>query len=247
MGAFSVTSLGRPVTAIAARLCTALAVAHAWQRDEPGRRHRRFRLLLAAGRRRGARSVDDPVRRAERTMTIGTLAGRRGRVRAPARRRPPLSRRTGAVPGQPLGAALARRPPGRVAVGRRVADARRSDRARWSCPISSSTGPAAGRTPIFDAGDGCRAHLLRRPVLPARTGGGAGGDEPAGRRRHAGRGQRPALLVARRVAGVPVARLVDHRHDRDARGGAGPRARRSVTRRSRWSPISTPASRRARA
>ena len=186
------------------------------------RGHRRLRLLLAARRTRGTRSSRRPYGAPSGPLTLGTLAGRDGRVRAAARAVHRFAPHV--VPYRANLWAL------RTLGVRQVVSLSAVGSLTTSLPTGTLVVPdqLADRThgrahTFFDAGDGRRARDLRRPVLPARA-RRRGRRRRGARRRHAGRGQRAALLVAGRVAGVPVARLVDHRHDRDARGGPGPRA-----------------------
>lgn len=146
---------------------------------------RRLRALRAAGRHgRGADPY--PVRRAER-RAVRRRGGRPpGRLPAPARPRPPPPAAPDQLPGQPLGAALARRPPG----ARALRGGRAAARVR--------TGDAAGAGPVRGPDQWPGADLLRRTAAAGRFGarGGARVDGgpvlPAGAPGHAlGGGRRP--------------------------------------------------------
>ena len=88
-----------------------------------------------------------------------------------------------------------------------------------------------------------RARTVRRSLLPrpARR-AGRRRRRRRDRRRHDGRDRGAAVLHARRVAELCAGGVDGRQHDRPPRGGPRPRAGRSATPPSRWSPTSTPAS-----
>ena len=193
---------------------------------------------------RGARRRD-AVRR-----PVGADRGRQGRgppggVPAPARGAPRVPAAPDQLPRQPLGAALARRPPGARAVrGRRAAAdgrARRPGRPRPARRPHHGPGPDATSRP---APCTCRSPTPTAPRLSARA---RRRRRRRAARRHDGRHRGAAVLHPRRVAALRRAGLDADQHDRAPRGGAGPRAAACATPRSRWSPTWTPASRPARA
>ena len=188
--------------------------------------------------------VDDAVRTAQRPADRRRGRGPPGRVPAPARARPPVPAAPDPLPGQPVGAALARRPAGARPVRGRRRCAAPTARARWSSPTSSSTGPAARVQTYYDEG---AVHVsFADPYCPvgraAVLDAGRARRGWAGRRRHAGRHRGPAVLDPRGVAVVRRARAGRGRHDRPPRGGPGPRAG-PLLHRVAWSPTWTPASR----
>ena len=172
---------------------------------------------------------------------------RRARCRLPAQARaPPRVRRPpGAVPGEPVGAALAgRHRPDRALLGR-FAAARPPSRADWWSSTSSSTAPGVGPTRSTTSRP-CttRASPTR---IDAGAAGGAGRRRPphrrrCRRRRHDGGDQRPELLHPRREPLVPPDGMARGQHDRLPRGGARRRARHPLRDRWRWSPTTTRAS-----
>ena len=188
--------------------------------------------------------VSTPYGEPAAPLTVGQLTDRSRGLRPAPWQRPSLCAASGAVPREPVGVALPRRATGPRGVGGRLADDR--------IATGQAGGARPGRRPHVGTGAHLlrrqwgRARLLRRPVLRPRPGGGGRGRRRC-RRRHARRGERAAVLLPRRVAGVPGARVVDHRHDRDARGRLGPRARTVLHACWPWSPIWMPGSRPARA
>ena len=112
--------------------------------------------------RRGGQGRD-PVRPAQRPDHRRRGGRPAGGVPAPARPRSPVPAAQDPLPGQPVGAALARRPPGARAERGRLAD-HAYGRARWSSPTSSWTGPRAASRPTTTRGR--RARAVRRPLLP---------------------------------------------------------------------------------
>ena len=184
--------------------------------------------LLRVPRRRRTRAGDHPVRRPERRHRGRRRRGPPGRLRRPSRARPPLPAAPGQLPGQPLGAAGRRRPPGAGSLRRRLAGPRPRARHRRR--------PRPGRRPHV----GPRPHGLRRARARSCTPG-----SPTPTARAAG----PPSCGAAEAAGTPTvaagtlvvingprfssraesrwhqaAGLDRRRHDRHAGGLARPRA-----------------------
>ena len=154
-------------------------------------------------------------------VAVGTVAGRRVAFLPRHGEAARVPAAPDQLPREPLGAPLARRPPGAGAV--------RGGRAVATGGAGRHRGAGPARRPHQRPGvvvrrDRRGAPALRRPLLPA-------GLRRAGRRRarrtsrrdHGGH-RGTAVLHAGRVAVVRRAGRDAHQHDRGARGGARPRA-----------------------
>ena len=189
------------------------------------RRDRRIRVLRVPGiRRRGQRG--HPLRRAQRPDRDRRGGGPHGGVRAPARPRPPLPPAQDPLPGEPVGAALARRPPDPGPDRGGLAQPRA--RSRPAGHPRPDRGPDHRPQPDLLRGAGRGAHPVRRPLLPGRPGPGHPGRPRRGlgpgRLRDTRRDRRAAVLDPGRVAVVRGPGLVPDRDDRPPRGRPGPRA-----------------------
>ena len=112
--------------------------------------------------------VETPYGAPSAPVSVGTVAGRRVAFLPRHGRAPRVPAPPHQLPRQPLGAPLARRPPGPGAVcGRRPADPR-SLPATWSSPTSWSTAPGAGpRATSRPAPATCRSPIPTAPGCPA--------------------------------------------------------------------------------